>query len=185
MSRTSLKYHVGVSHSVSGSNVKCKLCNVTFGHALSLKRHMKSMHRNNPEIYQCEDCQKTFKRNDYLTVHRRLVHKAVNVAIDMVETLKQDDGSFMCKNCREVFTGLNADKDVIKHVAEKCKGDERFLCSVCNKSFSSKSNLEQHKKNIHYDGPRNILSCEQCEFITKHKSSLLRHNKRKHDSTCN
>jgi hypothetical protein len=118
-------------------------------------------------------------------VNQRLVHKAVNVATDMVETLKQDDVSYKCKNCGEVFSGFKADKDVIAHVVEKCKSDERFLCSVCNKCFSSKSNLEQHKKNIHYDGLRNVLSCEQCELITKHKSSLLRHNKRKHDSTCN
>ena len=64
MSKTSLKYHEGVSHSASASvkNVKCKLCDKTFRHALSLKRHIKSMHSEDPEMYQCEECYKTFRR---------------------------------------------------------------------------------------------------------------------------
>ena len=136
-------------------------------------------------MYQCVDCQKEFKRNDYLTVHRSLVHKAVNVAVDMVETLRQDDGSYKCKDCGEVFLGNEADKNVVahSHSVKKCKSDERFLCSECRKYFTSKFNLEQHKKNIQYEGPINILSCEHCDFITKHKTSLTRHMKIKHEST--
>ena len=142
------------------------------------------MDRDNSNIYKCEDCHKSFKRNDYLTVHKRIFHKEVKVSVDMVVTLKQDDGSYKCKICEEVFSGYRADKDVIAHLVEKCKSYEQFLCSVCNKCFSSKSNTEQHKKNVHYDGPMNVLSCEQCDFITKHKQSLIRHNKRKHEAIC-
>jgi uncharacterized Zn-finger protein len=137
------------------------------------------MHKENSKIYQCYYCKKTFKRNDYLTVHQRLVHRKVNIAVDMVETLKLPDGSYKCKICGE----LKADKDdVIAHLVEKCKSVEQCLCPVCNKCFSSKSNLSQHMQNIHYDGPVNVLSCEDCEFVTKHKSSLIRHKKRKHET---
>ena len=68
----------------------------------------------------------------------------------------------------------------IKHVVRKCKSDGQLLCSVCEKSFCSQFNLEQHKKIIHYEGPVNLFSCEQCQFISKHKSNLVRHQRRKH-----
>jgi hypothetical protein len=128
MSKTAIKYHVDILHSVSSSKVNCKLCNETFQHVMSLKRHMKSQHKKNPEMYQCVDCQKEFKRNDYLTVHTSLVHNAVNVAVNMVETLRQDDGSYKCKDCGEVFLGNEADKNVVAHLMKKCKSDDQFSC---------------------------------------------------------
>jgi len=184
MCKTSLKYHVKVSHSASGNEVKCKLCDTTFRHALSLKRHIKSIHSEDSEKYQCEDCDKIFRRNDYLTVHRRIVHKTVKVSVDMVNTLQEEDGSFKCKICGEVFKGDNADDDIIEHIARKCKRKEQFLCGVCEKGFGSQFNLKRHQKIIHIEGPKNLFSCdyEQCQFITKHKANLVRHQKRKHDS---
>ena len=116
-------------------------------------------------------------------MHHKIVHKEVNVAVDMVATLKQSDGSYKCNNCGEVFSGLNAEKHVVAaHVVEKCRSGVKFLCPECNKSFSSKSNLAYHMKMIHYAGPTNVLYCEDCEFVTKHKSSLERHKKRSHGS---
>ena len=69
--------------------------------------------------------------------------------------------------CGEVFTGFNADDDLIKHVVIKCKSEEQFLCGVCEKSFYL-------KKIIYSEGPVNLFSCdyEQCQFITKHKSNF-------------
>eukprot|EP00091_Calanus_sinicus_P007847 TRINITY_DN19144_c0_g1_i1.p1 TRINITY_DN19144_c0_g1~~TRINITY_DN19144_c0_g1_i1.p1 ORF type:complete len:103 (-),score=15.48 TRINITY_DN19144_c0_g1_i1:45-353(-) len=99
----------------------------------------------------------------------------------MVATLKQPNGDYNCNNCGEIFSGLNAkDHIVAAHIVEKCRRAEKFMCPVCNKCFSSKSSLQEHKTIIHNDGPINVFSCENCEFVTKHKSSLDRHKKRKH-----
>jgi ribosomal protein L37AE/L43A len=84
MYKTSLKYHVRVSHSASGKKFKCKFCDKTFLHTLPLKRHIKSMYSEDLGIYQCDECYKTFRRNDYLTVQRRLVNKTLKVSINMV-----------------------------------------------------------------------------------------------------
>ena len=176
MSQTSLNYHVDVSHSETHSKVQCKFCDATFQHDLSLQRHLNTMHEN-PKISKCFECNKTFKRADYLTVHQKLVHKKVNIEVGMAETLKLPDGSYKCKNCGAVKAD---ERDVIKHLVENCKSAEKYLCPVCNKCSSSKSNLLRHMQNSHYDGPVNVLSCEECEFVTKHASSLLRHKKRKH-----
>ena len=183
MSRTAYNYHLDVSHSLGDSEVQCKFCDKTFQHSVSLKRHLNSKHKENPNVYQCMDCQKALKRKDYLTVHRKLVHTFIKHSMLLVDTLKQSDGSYKCNNCGEVFSGLKADEHIVTaHIVEQCRRAEEFLCPVCNKCFSSKSNLEQHKKIIHYDGPMNVLSCEDCEFLTKHKSSLDRHKKRKHST---
>lgn len=184
MSKTALKYHMKVSHSGAGKVVECTQCDVTFSHTMSLKRHMKSIHNDTTGIYECPYCQKTFKRKDYVKVHCKLVHKRVDVSVDMVDTLKQDDDSYKCKCCGEVFLGSSADKDIIAHLVKKCKSEDNFPCSVCHKCFSSKSNMEQHKKNIHSEEPRKILSCDQCDFVTIHKPNLSQHKKRKHAPIC-
>merc|ERR1719318_1760047 len=138
MSQTAYNYHLDVSHS-EDSEVKCMFCDKTFKHSVSLKRHFDSKHKENPKLYKCIDCNKTFKRNDYLMVHRKLVHKVVSVAVGMVATLKQSDGSYKCNNCGEVFSGVNAKENIVAaHIVEKCRKVEQFLCPVCNKYFSSK-----------------------------------------------
>jgi uncharacterized Zn-finger protein len=143
MSQTALNYHVDVSHSETQLKVQCTFCDATFQHDLSLQRHLNTMYEN-PKISKCFDCDKTFKRADYLTVHRNLVHRQVKIEVDMAETLKLPDGSYKCKICGEV----KADKrDVIKHLVEKCKSAEQCLCPVCNKCSSSKSNLLRHNEN--------------------------------------
>ena len=116
MSKTALKYHMKVSHSVAGKVVNCTQCDLTFSHTMSLKRHMKTIHNDTTGIYECPYCQKTFKRKDYVKVHCKLVHKRVDVSVDMVDTLKQDDDSYKCKCCGEVFLGSSADKDIIAHL---------------------------------------------------------------------
>ena len=179
MSSTAHKYHVDVSHSEKHSKIQCEYCEGTFQHELSMKRHFNSMHKANPKKYQCITCNKSFKRNDYLTVHRRLVHRRVSIAVDMVEELKLPDGNYKCKKCGLV----EADKDdIIAHLVEKCKSAKQCVCPVCNKNFSSKFNLSQHIQNTHHDGPINVLSCDVCEFVTRHQSSLVRHKHRKHES---
>ena len=99
-----------------------------------------------------------------MTVHSSLVHKTVKVSIN---SLHQDDGSFKCMICGEVFTGFNADDDLIKHVVIKCKSEEQFLCGLYENSFCS-------KKIIHFEGPVNLFlfDYEQCQLITKHKSNF-------------
>jgi len=184
MSKTSLKYNMKVSHSVPGKVVQCTQCDMTLSHTMSLKRHMKSIHKENTCIYECLYCQKTFQRKDYVKVHFKLVHKKNDFEIDMVDTLKQDDESYKCKCCGKVFLGSSADKDLIAHLVKKCKSDETFACSICQKCFSSNSNMEQHRKNIHSKEPRKILSCNECEFVTIHKPNLLKHKKRKHAPIC-
>ena len=217
MSKTALKYHMKVSHSVAGKVVECTQCDVTFSHSMSLKRHIKSMHNGTTGIYECPYCQKTFKRKDYVKVHCKLVHLRVDVSVDMVDTLKQDDDSYKCKCCGEVFLGSSADKDIIavcaisvSALSQTWSNTRRIytlrspgkFCLVINVTLSlytsliyhsirkgsmhqsAIENMEQNKNNIHSEHPRNILSCDKCEFVSIHITYLSRHKKRKHGPIC-
>ena len=75
-----------VCHSSASPKVKCEVCNKVLGHAISLRRHMKI--HNESELFECDQWERKFKRKDKLTGHKKIVHKCVNLAVDLVETLK-------------------------------------------------------------------------------------------------
>ena len=181
MSKSALQYHVDILHTTKSPNVICSVCDAPFGHKLSLKRHMK-VHEQAPTVHKCKMCEKEFNRKDSLTAHLKAVHKLVNYDIDMVKLFRQDDGSFKCEICQQVFSGEEADKNLADHLSLKCNNVKKFICTECNQNFSRKFNLEEHKRKFHSMEPQNIIKCEHCEFATKHKNSLRRHMKRIHNN---
>ena len=65
MSAVAKNYHEDVVHSESKPEIKCEVCDVVLGHAISLTRHMKN-HKEEPKEYQCWKCEKVFGRKDNL-----------------------------------------------------------------------------------------------------------------------
>ena len=157
-SKEALNYHIDVTHS-SSSPVKCEVCDVMFGHRVSLKRHMK-LHSKAPKIHQCKQCPKQFTRADNLTVHLKVGHMQVKIDTSMVELMRKDEESFACNVCDQVFSGEEAAINLDHHLVIKCRSKERIACSECDKDFSSKFNMEQHKRNIHIKVPKNIFCCK-------------------------
>ena len=181
MSKTSLKYHKKVKHSSKSPQVECKVCKKMLSHPTALKRHLKT-HDQNPEVHECRECGKSFKRRDKLTQHRQRVHKLVNINLEYVESLKKDQ-TYTCNSCDMSFSGDDDKFMFVEHLSKKCKPDEEFSCDSCDKPFSTKYNLAQHKKTIHSDVAKTLFSCkvDLCSFKTKYKNSLTRHKKKMHD----
>ena len=178
-SKHSLNYHFDVSHASSSAEVRCKICDKKLGHSVSLERHMK-LHKESPKLHQCKHCLKQFTRKETLTVHKRVVHKIVNRETDMVILSGQDKESFACRVCGLSFSGEEADKELVAHLVNKCRPEERFPCNKCDKDFSSKFNMKQHERGIHFNVTKNVFCCKFCDFLSKHKTSITRHEKRKH-----
>ena len=179
MSESALQYHTRVHHS-SAAKVKCSVCESVFSDIISLHRH-KKIHNEEAEIFKCLKCEQSFRRKDKLTRHRKSVHNFVNIKLDSVESLKKED-HFTCKICDMSFIGLDSKDQLIEHLIRKCKPDERLSCNSCDKDFSTKSNLTQHKRTAHYTMPQTVFRCDVkfCGFLTKYNTSLTRHMKSMH-----
>ena len=174
MSKTSFQYHKKVEHSSQSPKVEL------FCHPITLKRHLK-IHDQNAEVHKCTKCEKSFKRSDKLTHHRRRVHKLVDINLDFIETMKKDQ-TYTCKSCDKSFSGDEAKFMFVEHLSKKCKQDEDYTCDLCDKPFSTKYNMMKHKKTIHLDMAKTLFSCKEdfCDFKTKYKNSLTRHQKKMH-----
>ena len=124
------------------------------------------------------DCQKAFKRKDYLTVHRKLVHTFIKHSMLLVDTLKQSDGSYKCNNCGEVFSGLKADEHIVTaHIVEKFRRAEEFKRHKKRKLIDSKRN---HKKLKDIDS--NKKKMKELERNKKRDTKLQRQKLRKRES---
>lgn len=63
----------------------------------------------------------------------------------------------------------------------------KLICSICGKSFSTKSNLTKHSKNVHdltnnrdNESPENKLECTLCSGTFSKKANLNRHMSEQH-----
>ncbi|XP_073973454.1 longitudinals lacking protein, isoforms N/O/W/X/Y-like [Rhodnius prolixus] len=85
--------------------------------------------------------------------------------------------SFICVICKDCIICKAFDS------IKKWQGDEetvslRFTCSVCNKSYANKQNLNRHKR---YEcGKEPQFQCPYCCYKTKHRGSLRTHVGIKH-----
>ena len=87
---------------------------------------------------------------------------------------------------------FNTIAELFNHKKSAHNTEVKFECRYCGKHFKTKSNLNRHKQEIHCKGTRldtskvkvNLYSfaCDQCSFLSKRNSLLLRHVRIKHDN---
>ena len=84
------------------------------------------------KIHKCEQCNKTFDRNNMVKRHIETVHKG---------KLKRP-----CEKCGKIFSDKYALTKHINDVHEKYKN---YKCRHCKKSFAQAVNLKHHIKIVH------------------------------------
>lgn len=179
--RVSLRHHIYRMHTIEGQEMRfeCDICARRFRLETEMRRHVKEMHSGAMEcdicnkmcpnlrcltqhrqkhfrtrIYQCTDCQATFKSKLAMKRHIRVEHLQLGpekfqcqicgkvVTQIAMHMLIHKDARFECQICGKKFTKSAYYNEHIRiH-----RGEKPFECQICGKRFNKKSNLNVHVK---------------------------------------
>jgi uncharacterized Zn-finger protein len=105
------------------------------------------------EFYSCQICKNSFSRRNILSGHTNATTREITSYCEMcVKSL--------CDN---------------RNAVQRHRGRERlFSCSLCNKGFTSRSNLDKHIRAHTGERP---YSCEVCNKLFAQRSNLNKHLK--------
>ncbi|ODM88059.1 putative zinc finger protein [Orchesella cincta] len=159
-SLTALKYHIKLHHrKEKGFPFRCLFCerkantmSVFMGH---IQTHLR-------ERFDCEQCPKSFSNACTLTTHLKdhpQIYKSQNEQI--LYSCRKKQCSFECKKLTEFH----------KHLQFVHKSQRQFRCELCEKSFTTKQNLDSHTRSHLNEKP---YQCSICK-IRYGASSSVKH----------
>ena len=146
----------------------CRECNKNFKNEKTLRDHFRNMHSGAERTrYMCDDCGKSF-----LNKQNFQNHSLTHLSKKEIEQLK-----ISCPYPDCDYTTIK--KELLdthnKRVHEKKKD---FKCSLCFKSFFTKSKLGEHTNGVHLNVKP--FQCEFCQYATAYRTKLHEHNKVAH-----
>ena len=133
----------------------CMECDKRFVYKFALKRH-KERHNTQKLTYHCIKCTYNCESKQSLTDHeiahssdksfscKKCEYKTISNVSLSKHIRERDHGDiYKCKECNSEFRFLNS---FTKHANEVHKDKEPFTCSICDKYYSTKTNLTKHMK---------------------------------------
>lgn len=118
----------------------------------------------NQKNYKCDYCEYATKQKSNLKRHIQIIHEKENTEI------------FYCKHCdyKTYYKGV-----LNSHIKRHEGHTPGFVCTSCNKGFTSKYNLDEHILKNHPDEidciTKNIKYCQFCCYKTLKASHLKGH----------
>lgn len=138
---------------------QCNECAKTFNERQGLHKHKVKHHTQNEVLVDCSVCAKRFTSPRLLTEHVARVHPS-------------DDQKFTCDFCQKQFKLKKILEAHIKHM--HIGSTQQYICDICAKVLSTKQNLREHT-NTHFDIPR--MKCNICGALLKNRICLRIHMK--------
>ncbi|XP_052842369.1 zinc finger protein 585A isoform X2 [Drosophila gunungcola] len=126
----------------------CQFCSKECRSKMSLSVHVARSHNN--DNVSCPLCNASYKSQDALAKHHAYWHEPIE--------------------CPQCFKIVKNRRNYDTHVNVVHSNKKRYSCSICNKGFYHRSEMEAHQK-LHGQS----YSCEHCSFTTRNKKSLSVH----------
>uniref|UniRef100_A0A1B0CLJ1 Putative transcription factor grauzone-like protein n=1 Tax=Lutzomyia longipalpis TaxID=7200 RepID=A0A1B0CLJ1_LUTLO len=164
--------------------MECELCHVHYVRFADLQKHFRiehlrrgyvvccgkklnspkklQIHMNNhksPSKHECTLCQKNYKSEDTLLMHKKLQHTPM------------EERKFSCDICQRRFALVGAlRRHMIVHVE---KEDKKHVCKTCGQAFALANMLVSHIRRVHENACISI--CDICAKVYRDKFLFKKH----------
>ena len=128
----------------------CLECKDTFSSIHIAKSHFKQEHIESK--FTCEICKKSFSLEDYFNLHMQshmLPKTVIDGGTEKIEwklVKPNEDGKISCHDCSETFLSM---WNAINHHKNLHTKENKYICKVCDKSFTVKDYLKLHIYEAH------------------------------------
>ena len=153
--------------SVTKSNV-CEICLEYFSSKLAKDRHIKNEHKKS-KGYKCDKCNASFRTETGLRSHVKAKHEGTKRHICETCGLTYKNIQSLLRHCR--LQGHSEPLDM----KEKTIPFQFSKCTIC---FKLVKDLEYHHEVYHC--VTSMHQCNKCDYKTKRKDNLLRHERQFH-----
>ncbi|XP_053674583.1 transcription factor grauzone-like [Anopheles nili] len=122
-----IKEHLGLE---LNEKVQCHLCEKWFNGKYNLKKHIRFIHIEQGQDFQCDICHHKYPNTRALVYHKQRVHV---------------EEKFECEYCGKRFKRKIYLKE---HIASHTR-QPLYSCEICDSTFNSNGNLYAHRRNKH------------------------------------
>ncbi|KAM9488260.1 zinc finger protein 1035 isoform 1-T4 [Clarias gariepinus] len=123
----------------------CKDCNKHFLHGSHLKKHQLTHQLSGTRSFQCNSCHMSFSHRHHFLTHLQTHGGEDSSKLQMDDEVKisntddsNQDKIYKCPICPESFSQV---LELANHLSVHAN-----MCNVCNKTFSTKQQLEKHEQ---------------------------------------
>ncbi|XP_052859863.1 transcription factor grauzone-like [Anopheles cruzii] len=140
-----MNMHMGLE---TVERVQCGQCQKWFKGIYVLQRHVKHVHTEQGQIFQCDICLQKYPNTRALTHHKQRVHV---------------EEKFACEFCGKRFKR----KIYLREHVASHTGQPLYSCNLCTATFNSSGNLYAHRRKSHVGAGRGNRNSSEDSTLRK------------------